>query len=80
MNFSADLKDRDGETLKYNQSFNLQCIGTEAKPLVLYSTPKTMALQNITKCPYKYFKNGEVNQAVGVCLRQVGLLRFKNFI
>lgn len=62
--FSPDGIDRTNNILKYNQDFNLKCV--EGNQMIC-STPKIIStLNSATYCPYKYFKNGEVNQSVGL--------------
>lgn len=70
---STDSMDRTNETLKYGQEFYLQTVEADqdSTPLLVYSSPKTCGLQNVAQCPYEYYKNGEVNQMVGLCLSQV---------
>lgn len=67
--FSPDDFDRTNEILKYNQDFCFKCVeGSE----MICSTPKVDGtLGSATYCPYKYFKNGEINQSVGLAVKKV---------
>lgn len=39
---------------------------------MICSTPKIdSTLGSATYCPYKYFKNGEINQSVGLAVKKV---------
>lgn len=66
--FSPDDIDRTNEILKYNQDFNLKCVEGDE---MICSTPKISTLNSATYCPYKYFKNGEINQSVGLAVKKV---------
>lgn len=62
--------------MKYDQDFCLQCVQAKDQPLVIFSSPKSFDLQNVAKHPFNFYKNGEINQGVGLCLRQVRHSRF----
>lgn len=67
--FSPDNTDRTNEILKYNQDFNLKCIDADE---MICSTPKlNSTLNSSTYSTYQYFKNGEINQSVGLGLKEV---------
>lgn len=64
--------DRTGQELKYNQDFQLKCIDDDenaGRTFVLYSSSKIAGLHNLPLYPVASYKNGEINQTVGVCLR-----------
>lgn len=64
--------DRTGQELKYNEDFQLKCIDddeTAGRSFVLFSSSKTSGLRNMSTYPVASYKNGEVNQTVGICLR-----------
>lgn len=66
---SPDGVNRTNEILKYNQDFNLKCVEDDE---MICSTPKMdSTLGSATYCPYNYFKNGEMNQSVGLAVKKV---------
>lgn len=75
LHLSTDAKDRTNEVLKYNQDFRLECIAnidpSENKSLFVYSSPKTVSICNVAKSAYNFYKNGEINQSVGVCYQSL---------
>lgn len=77
LHHSVGLDDKSGENLLYGDPFYLQLIDADAngKSLALFSSLKMMNLQNVRKNPHNYFRNGEINQSVGVsCMQQVDLI------
>lgn len=69
---SPDGVDRTGQELKFNEDFQLKCIDDDeinGRSFVLFSSSKTSGLRNMSTYPVVSYKNGEVNQTVGVCLQ-----------
>lgn len=74
--FSGNSENQPGKNLLYGENFHLQLVepDVEGNPLVLYSSMKMMNLQPLKKTMHSYYKNGEINQTVGVCNLPVSLL------
>lgn len=68
---SPDNIDRTNQILTYGEDFVLKSVDTTNGSLVVYSSPKTMALCNVrSSAKIFYSQTGEINQSVGVCLQQ----------
>ncbi|XP_034654750.1 cilia- and flagella-associated protein 161 [Drosophila subobscura] len=66
---SGDEHDRTGQDIKYGQRFRLECMESGSDPIMLYSAPKKVNLNQSIDATHQSHKNGELNFPLGLVHR-----------